>query len=241
MTPLELVQRVSPTIASAGSAFYFVPATLERGKEAGLDGFRMYALGRGGVLGDVEAPVVTSAFGYFNPGLVDKIWNSAKETMAPRDAGRMYMECCADHGRTHLGDVEGLDAFNAAAEKVIGAVDLSALALFAAISAEPKVDDAAGRAMQNIAVLRELRGSVHLVAIAAHGLTAEMAHRVKRPGDVETFGWAAGVEPSDEDRAKWDAAEALTDELLCSPWSVLDDAEADAVVSAVDAIGAALS
>ncbi len=241
MTPLELVQAVSPTLGSAGASFYFHPATLERGKAAGLDGFRMYALGRGGVLGDVEAAVVTSAFGYFNPGLVAKIWNSAKEVMAPREAGRLYMECCADHGRSHLAAVEGLDAFNAAAEKVIAAVDLSALALFAAIAAEPKVDDAPGRAMQNVAILRELRGSVHLVAIAAKGLSAEMAHRIKRPSDVEMFGWATGVEPSDEDRAKWDAAETLTDELLCAPWSVLDVAEAQAVAATVEAIGAALS
>jgi hypothetical protein len=241
MTPIELVQRVSPTIGSAGSAFYFAPATLARGKELGLDGFRFYALGRGGVLGDVEPAVIQSAFGYFNGGLIAKIWDSAKEVMSPREAGTVYMECAGNHGTANLADIAGLDEFNVAAEKVIAAADPSALALFAGVAAEAKSNDTAARAMQNVAVLRELRGSVHLVAIAAQGLSAEMAHRIKRPDDVATFGWGEGVEPSDAERAKWDAAEALTDELLAPVWAVLDDAEAAAVVTAVDAIGSALS
>ena len=39
-----------------GSAFYFHPDTLAMAKGHGLDGFRMYFLGRGGVLGDVVTP-----------------------------------------------------------------------------------------------------------------------------------------------------------------------------------------
>lgn len=241
MTPLELIQHVSPTIGSAGSAFYFDPSTLAKGKEMGLDGFRFYALGRGGVLGDVEADVIVSAFGYFNPGLVHKIWTSAKEVCAPREAGAIYHECCAEFGTARFGDIDGLDAFNAAAEKVAAAVDLSALALFAGVAAEAKSDDPAGRAMQNIAVLRELRGSVHLVALAAQGLRAEVAHRIKRPDDVAMFGWEEGPEPTADDRAKWDAAEALTDELLLPAYGTLDDSEAAALVAVVDAVGTALA
>lgn len=241
MTPLELVQHVSPTIGSAGSAFYFTPATLARGKELGLDGFRFYCLGRGGVLGDVDAKVVESAFGYFNGGLIEKIWNSAKEVVTPRRAGAEYYACCAAFGTARFGEIEGLDAFNAAAEKVAANADLSALALFAGIAAEPKSDDPAGRAMQNVAVLRELRGSVHLVALAAQGLSAEMAHRIKRPADVATFGWNEGVEPDDADRSKWEAAEALTDHLLAPVYSVLSDDETAAFVAVVDAVGAGLA
>lgn len=241
MTPTELVQRVSPTIAAAGATFYFDPVTLARGKELGLDGFRFYALGRGGVLGDVEPAVVQSAFGYFNGGLIANIWNSAKEILSPREAGAVYMECAGAHGVAKLADIDGLDTFNTAADKLISAVDLSALALFAGVAAEPKSDEPAARAMQNVAVLRELRGSVHLVAIAAQGLSAEMAHRVKRPNEVKMFGWEEGIEPTDADRAKWDAAEALTDELLAPVYAVLDDAEAASFADTVDAIGAALS
>ncbi len=239
MTPLEVVQQTSATVGSVGAAFYFHPDTLARGKAAGLDGFRMYMLGRGGPLGDVESDVIVSAFGYFSPGLVSKIWTSAKEVMSPRDAGALHMECAAALGAAKLSGIDDLDAFNAAAEKVIAAVDRSALALFAAVAAEPKTDDPAGRAYQNIVVLRELRGSVHLLALAAQGLRAEAAHRIKRPDDVETFGWPAGVEPTSEERAQWDAAEALTDQLLVAPYSVLDDNEAAVLVAVIDAAGTA--
>ena len=243
METRELVQTVCPPIASMGSMFYFDPGTLARGKEAGLDGFRLYMLGRGGVLGDVEAAVVHSAFGYFNPGLVAKIWNSAKETMAPRDGGRLYMECAGAFGSSKLADVAGLDAFNAAADKVIdaGLVDSSAQALFAAIASEPRSDEAAARAFQNVAVLRELRGSLHLVAIVASGLPTEMAHRVRRPDDVEMFGWSGDVEVTDEHRARWEAAEALTDDLVAPIYGVLDAGEAQALADGVAAIEAALT
>ena len=243
MQTRDLVQTVCPPIAALGSKYYFDPATLARGKEAGLDGFRLYMLGRGGVLGDVEAAVVHSAFGYFNPGLVAKIWNSARETMAPRDAGRLYMECASDFGSAHLGGVDGLDAFNAAADKVIeaGLVDSSAQALFAGIASEPRSDDPAARAYQNVAVLRELRGSLHLVAVVASGLSTEMAHRVRRPGELALFGWSEDTEVTDEDRVKWEAAEALTDELITPIYGILDGAEAQALADGVAAIEAALA
>ena len=243
METLDLVRTVSPPIAALGSSFYFDPGTLARGKEAGLDGFRLYFLGRGGVLGDVEAEVVHSAFGYFNFGLASKIWNSAKEVMAAREAGTLYMECAGAFGAAKLGDVEGLDAFNAAADKVIaaGLANCAGQALFAGTAAEPRSDDTAARAFQNVAVLRELRGSLHLVAVVASGLSPETAHRIRRPDDVAMFGWTDDVEVTDDDRARWDAAEALTDELLVPIYGVLDDAEATALTDGAAAIEAALA
>ena len=74
MESLTLVREISDPINTIGSAFYFHPDTLTRGKELGLDGFRFYFLGRGGVLGDVEPAVVVSAYGYFSTPLVTKIW-----------------------------------------------------------------------------------------------------------------------------------------------------------------------
>ncbi len=73
-TPMELVQSACPKIGSLGSAHYFDrEITVPRGKELGLDGFRFYFLGRGGVLGDVEARVVRSAFGYAEaPAITDE-------------------------------------------------------------------------------------------------------------------------------------------------------------------------
>jgi len=78
MSPDELITTVCPTIGTFGAAYYFAPRTLARGRAMGLDGFRFYFLGRGGVLGDVEAPVVASAFGYFELSLVQAVWDSAR-------------------------------------------------------------------------------------------------------------------------------------------------------------------
>ncbi len=68
-------------------------------------------LGRGSVLGDVEAKVVASAFGYFHPAGVARIWNSARERVAPREAVRVSLEYCAQLGRTALAQVTGLEGF----------------------------------------------------------------------------------------------------------------------------------
>jgi len=238
----ELVATACPKIGALGGAFYFVPETVSKGKELGLDGFRFYFIGRGGVLGDVESPVVASAFGYWNPGLVDKMWTSAREKLAPRDGGRAYMACAHDFGRAKYSAVDGLDAFCAAAEKVVAAADRAALALFAGTAAEPLADDLPARAQQLLTVLREFRGSAHLVAVLASGVEPKVAHAIRRPEMVKPFGWEEGsIEPSDADHAALAASDALTDELVTPAYSVLDASEAQALVAGLTACEAAVA
>jgi len=167
VSPEELVAASSAQVNALGAAYYFHPDTLAYGKdELGLGGMRFYLLGRAGVLGDVEAPVVTAAFGYFAPAVIDKLWTSSKEICEPRKAARGALECNANIGRAGLGDVE-LDAFCDAAEQVIADVNPAALQLYAGIAAEPLPDDLPGRAMQLLVCHRELRGSAHLTAVIA--------------------------------------------------------------------------
>lgn len=241
MQPRDVITAIAPKTADLGAAFYFHPDTLARGKELGLDGFRFYVLGRGGVLGDVEPDVVRSAFGYFEPGLVARMWNSSKEIMSPRAAAREYLSCAAAFGRSKFSRVDGLDQYNAAAAAVIDAVDPAALPLFAGVRAEPRPDDAPALAMHHAVVLRELRGSVHLAAIAASGLTTAVAHAIKRPDDVKLFGYTEPPHVRDDDRASWERAEALTNDMLERPFSVLDDAGGEALVAGTDAMHAAIS
>ncbi|MFP5487193.1 MAG: SCO6745 family protein, partial [Acidimicrobiia bacterium] len=197
MDPREVIQATAGKIGDIGAAFYFAPETLQRGKDAGLDGFRFYFLGRGGVLGDVEAGVIRAAFGYFEPGLVEKIWSSAKEIMAPRDAARLYISCAHDLGRAKFANVEGLDAFVEAATTVIAAVEGTSLPLFEAVRCEPVPDDAPAAAMHQAMVLRELRGSVHLLANTACGLESRHAHGIKRPDAFKMFGYEAEIVVTD--------------------------------------------
>lgn len=241
MSPEELVAATAGPVYTLGSRFYFAPETLKVGKEMGLDGFRFYVLGRGGVLGDVEPAVVTSAFGYFHPDGIARIWNSAKEIVAPREAARAYLNCSADLGRTGLADVSGLEAFCDAAEQVCSDLNPSGLSLYAGIAAEPLPDDVAGRAMRLVVTHRELRGSQHLLAIVASGMHPSIAHALRRPDDIETFGWPADIEVPEDARAQLGEVDQLTDDLNAAAYSSLTDSQRDAFVAGVTAIDEALA
>ncbi len=243
MTTNELMAAVCPVIRDTGWAFYFAPATLARGKELGLGGMQFYILGRGGVLGDVESSVIASAFGYFNPQTIDALWTSGRASVAPRTAGREYMQCCAAHGRDKLAGVHGLEAFVAAADVVKDAADPSALALYAGIAAEPLANDAPARAMQLITVLREFRGSAHLVALRAVGLANKTAQFIKRPQDAAMFGWtdADVAEITQEMRDLLDEAEVLTDRIVGPAYAALRDAAQIAFADGLNAIQRALA
>ena len=242
MTLDEFIARACPIIGSVGSAFYFAPETVAVGKANGIDGFRFYFLGRGGVLGDVEPAVVQSAFGYFAPAVVTRMWTTAREKMAPRDAARLYMKCAHEFGRAKFGALAEIDAFNDAAEKVVRTADVAGLALFAGIAAEPLAADGPARAMQLTAVLREFRGSAHLVAVLASGLEARIAHYLRRPNDYTSFGWPDPYpEGTDDDRRKLAAADALTDQLVTPAYGVLEVSERAVLLSGLRAMQAALA
>ncbi|HZM54184.1 MAG TPA: hypothetical protein VFC03_04080 [Acidimicrobiales bacterium] len=243
MTTDELMDQACPLIRDHGWAYFFVPETEAKGKELGLDVFQFYVLGRGGVLGNVEASVVASAFGYFNPSMIQQLWDSGRKLIEPRDAARAYFECAAELGRLRFAGLGGLEGFCAAAGAVNDAADPTGLPLYAGFRAEPLVDDAAGRAMQLLSVLREFRGSAHLLAVRAEGIDSRTAHLIKRPNDAELFGWSADdlLEITPEDREALDRAEVLTDSIVRSAYAVLGDAGAEALLAGLDEIVAALN
>lgn len=229
----ELLARACPLVGDLGWRFYFAPATLERGRELGLDGSQFYFLGRGGVLGDVDARVVASAFGYFDPAHVARTWDAARAVVAPRDAARAYLACCQELGRERLGQLHGLEALCAALEAVNDAADPAGLALYAGISAEPLADDLPARAMQLVAVLRELRGSAHLVALVSSGVAPKVAHFLTRPDAMAMFGWDPDdpPTPTDADRAGLAEAERRTDLIVRPAYAVLDGPERSALLA----------
>jgi hypothetical protein len=241
MTPTELVRTACPKIGDLGSAFYFNEATIARGKEIGLDGFRFYFLGRGGVLGNVEPAVVVSAFGYFAPDLVAKMWTSGSEIVAPREAARTYLGCAQDFGRATFADIDGLDAYCQAASAINDAADGAGLALYSGVAAEPLCDDLPGRAMQLTAVLREYRGSAHLIAVRALNLDAAVAHAIKRPDDVTMFGYAEAPSITAEDRAKHEQAEEMTNSMMLGAFSAVDADGAAALMAGLEAMEAAVA
>ena len=94
-----------------------------------------------------------------------------------------------------------------------------------------------GRALQLVAVLRELRGSTHLLSVVASGLAPEVAHAIKHSDDVGIFGWDPAPDVTDADRANLEAAEALTDRLLLGAYGALDEDAGAALVTGTRTIG----
>jgi len=241
MTPEELVSATAAQINSLGAVYYFHPDTIAHGKEQlGLDGMRFYFLGRGGLVGDIDAPAATSAFGYFAPVVMDKMWNSAREKCAPRDAAAASLECNAKIGRAALGDVEELAAFCDAAEQVTKDVNPAGLTIYAGAVALPLPDDLPARAMQLLVLHRELRGSAHLCAVVGAGIHPGVAHAIRRPNDIATFGWPEDIAITDDDRANLATVDVQTDAVSASHYASLTDDQRAAFVAGVDAIAAAI-
>ncbi len=231
-------------VGDLGWSFYFVPTTAARAEALDLDVFSFYAIGRGGVLGDVEPPVVVSAFGYFKPSIVEFLWNEGRSKVPPREAARQHLSAAHDFARATFGGIEGLDRYCAAAEKVVRAAQgsLAAMALFAGYAAEPLPDDAPAKALQLTATLREFRGSAHLVALVANGVDPKVAHYLRRPEMFSTFGWtdAEAPETSDADIEALAAADELTDRLVAPAYDVLSSAEQDDFLAGLRAMEAAI-
>lgn len=233
---LSTVQATSADIGSLGAGFYFIPETLGRGKELGMpNGMVWYVVGRGSVLGDCDAELVVSAFGYFEPGMIRKMWAAGTTVLPASQIAPEYAECARAWGRSKFADVKSAGQFANLAEKIIAAAHPAGSALFAGWKVVPlgAADDPAGRAGMALNVLREHRGSLHLQAVTAAGLTPQEAHYTKG-GDArwKLFGYPEGETPKPKN-AVWAKAEKATDTITARAYEVLTEKEAAAFTKAV--------
>lgn len=243
MNNQELLDAACPIINDLGAAFYFTPETLGVGKAMGLGGMEFYVQGRAGQMGNTEPEAVAAAFGYFKPALLKSVLDSANAKSDPRVTGTAFMNACATMSRAKLSGITHLDALVAVLEKVNNAADPDGLALYAAINTEKLADDAAGRLLQLIAILREYRGSAHLVALRAAGVDSRTAHFMKRPDMWKQFGYTEEEAPEITDAVKAARAEAenITDRIVESAYAVLSDTERAVLVEGLHAVKAALA
>ncbi len=214
MTPEEFNAATAPQLQKIGAIHYFHPYAKEAAEGLGIDGFRFYFCGRAGVLGEVSTDVMLSAFGYFEPGLVDKMWTTSKERCNVVDAAQAQMGVSYRLGAEALGDVDGLAEAAASMGELAAQVDRSALPLFAGFLALDVPDSPAEAFMHQAVLMRELRGSVHLAALAATGLGSRAAHQIKRPNDLEMFGYKESLKLTDSDHAAYELLEPMTDSAM---------------------------
>jgi hypothetical protein len=239
---LALVKATSTPIHDIGTAIYLSPDTFGWAAEWGFTNpFAFYFAGRGGMLGDVGAEVVRSAFGWFEPGAVKAMYEEGVGVAGAATAAERMAEAHALWGRKHLSDVKGLDDLVAVTEELVDGLEGSAIPLFVGWRAAPRADDAAGRTAQLMQILREWRGGIHLVATTAVGLTPMEAILTNEgEGQAKFFGWSAPFPDCADIAHKHGEAEKITDRLSAeSLVRALSRDKYDAFGAGVEAVRAA--
>lgn len=212
---LAVVQATSTPIHDVGTSIYLSPDTFAWAAEAGYaNPFAFYFAGRGGMLGDVGADVVRSAFGWFEAGAVKAMYEEGSAVAGAKAAAQKMGDVHAQWGRKHLSDVKGLDEIVAVSEELVDGLEGSGIPLFVGWRAASRADDAAGRAAQLMQILREWRGGIHLVATTAVGLSPMEAILTNEgEGQAKFFGWSEPFPDCAEISHKHQEAETMTDAL----------------------------
>lgn len=234
MTPEECAARTTPAVSGIAAQFMLDGKTYEAGAGHGFAGLDFYAAGRAGVLGDLDADVVTDRFGFFEPGAVAGWLSQASAVMAPADTSAAFMACAYDWADDHLGDDVDWERL----ADLLGTVNAAApdddVPLFAAWRSAPEPDPTRGPkalALHRFQVLRELRNEHHVASVRDAGLQPVEALALKTPGMAGLFGWSDLPEVGDDHRAQHEAAEAETNRRVAAAYAALSDAERNELVS----------
>lgn len=227
MTPEEIAAAVKDPIDALGNKFMRNRVTRDGGEELGLPGWTFYVAGRCGVLGDVDADVVTAAMVFFPAAWVRDHWERARAALDPRTTAARYAEAGRAWGRERLAGAEGLDRLADLAGRVAAAGDPAGLPLFAGWRALPLPDDLPARVAQLAMVLREHRGNLHGLATLAQGLRPVEAVLAGPHGadNARLFGWPEPYPDPGPLAGRWQAAEAATGTLAARPYAVLAEDE----------------
>jgi hypothetical protein len=190
-TALAVVQATSVPVHDIGTAAYLSPDIAGWAADWGWSNpFAFYFAGRGGMLGDVSADVVTSALGWFAPSAVQAMYSEGVSVAGATGAAARMAEAHGKWGEKHYRGVEGVEGIVAVTEKLVEGLEGSALPLFVGWRDAARADSTPGRAAQLMQILREWRGGNHLVATTAVGLSPlEAILTNEGPGQAKFFGW----------------------------------------------------
>jgi len=193
---------------------------------AGLEGWQLYFLGRHGVMGDVDPDVITAVAYIFPPDRVRSEWEAARRTLTPEEAVRRYAGVCHEWGRSELTAFDGAARLIDLAGRVVDAVDVAGLPLFAGWRALSLPADPLARCAHMLQLLREHRGACHGLAMVALGLHPLVAMLLDEAGHAEEYGWERPYPTiTDHDRQLRAQVEEVTDDLVTPPYTSLTAAE----------------
>jgi hypothetical protein len=240
---IETALAADHTIHDVGSLWMASGSTVTLGAAAGYqDPLAFYFIGRGGVLGDVDADVVIAAFGWWEPGLARQKWELGRTVGHPHEAARHYAAACAAWGQRRSADLPEVDRFSELAGRVVASADCSGLPLFAGWRAEPLPAAGPGRVIHLVHLLRELRGGLHLIGTTAAGLTPlEAILTNEGPQQARFFGWNGDLPDVGAIKQRHDTAEQITNELAGAVYErALSEPERAEFVELVRRLGAAV-
>jgi hypothetical protein len=144
-----------------------------------------------------------------------------------------------------FAQVDGADRLADLLFRVAEAAPVAGMPLFAgwralarALHSDGSVTDGPGRLALGLMVVREQRGSAHLVALTAQGVPPLQAIVSGRygPGNARFFGWPEPYPDPTAGRAVMVAVEDLTDELVAPAYAALSEDERAELVAGVRAL-----
>ena len=215
---LAVVRATSVPVHDIGTAAYLSPDIA--GWAAGWgwsNPFAFYFAGRGGMLGDVGADVVTSSLGWFEPNMVHAMYAEGISVAGASGAAARMAEAHGKWGEEHYADVDGVEEIVKVTSELVDGLEGSAIPLFVGWRNAARASSPAGQAAQLMQILREWRGGIHLVATTAVGLSPlEAILTNEGPGQAKFFGWSEPFPDFAAIKERHDEAEDITDRLCAS-------------------------
>jgi hypothetical protein len=173
--PVTPARRLRDSLEPVATIGWWSRAASESAGALGLDFFSAYVWGRAASLGaDVAPPVVVSAFGVFEPGMIEGVLAAARSTtsqpaiLEARQAGGTGGLVAA----TAAIDVSDIEALGRRLLAALDGLDGAARPLFSGLRSLPVPSDPHGRLWRAAELVREHRGDGHLAACLAAGLDA---------------------------------------------------------------------
>lgn len=234
----DLVRRLAQPIIDLPSNFMLDSATYERGNELGFDGIDFYVCGRGGVLGDVDAGVVSAAFVFFNPTMIRQRWERGTKVMPPRQAADEFAACLHRWSSYHLVPDQDYDKMADLLGKVVEAASPTGAPLYAGWMTLPEPSDPAQLVMHRLNALRELRGAMHGSAVLAAGLDPLVALLIRTPFMAGIFGWEEPYPEVGLAKEAWNGAEAATNRAMARTFKALEVEELELLADQLEQIHA---
>ena len=244
MNPRDLADHIAGPVGRLGAAFYFDPGTIAAGEALGLDAVAFYGLGRGGLLGDVEAADVERIFAFFAPRAIGHIWTRPRATHDPAEVAVAYLAAADDYSRRTFAslDADLVTRLAGAAHAAADADAPGARPLPDGYARMGRADDGLADAYRGVIRLRELRGALHTEALVVEGVAPIVACYLEGPGGFALHGFTEEDAPevTDEDRAAYERAESRTSDLVAERLAVLTPEQGDDLAAGVAAMAAVL-